>query len=162
MNSIQNVIDLFSKGGIEVTTFVESIDVPDEQLPLIRTVIQPNGSLITWVHSENKYEGSLDKHYDQLKSQIQSIKTLRQRLRTGEWAVAAVFVLFLNAFTLGWQLDVKMQVIRLLLTATAIFLFRYLFRYLIILIFRWYIRRKIQKVFPFPAGGGSMWNKLAL
>lgn len=152
MNSIQNVIDLFSKGGIEVTTFVDSIDVSDEQLPLIRTVIQPNGSLITWVNSESKYEGAVNKHYDQLKTHIQSIRNLRQRLKTGEWAISAVLVLFLNALTLGWQLEVRFQIIRLLLTITTIFLFRYLFRYLFLLIFRWYIRRKIQKVFSPQAG----------
>jgi hypothetical protein len=152
MSSLQDIVDLFSKGGIEVTTFAETLDEQNERLPLIRTVIQPNGSLITWVHPENNDEGALEKHHDQLKTHIQSIKNLRQRLKTAEWAVSAVFVLLLNVLTLEWHLDLKMQIIRLLLNATAIFLLRYLLRYLFTFFFRWYIRRKIQKYFLLPLG----------
>lgn len=149
MSALQDIIDLYGKGGIEVTTFAGTEDTSVEQRPLIRTVIQPNASLITWVHPGKESERVLEKHHEALQSHLKSIKSLRQRLRSGGLVAVLASVLSLNAITA--EFDVSL-VIRLLVSAAAAILLRYLFRYGIFFTFRWYIRRKIQKHFSTLTG----------
>jgi len=152
MSVMQDIIDLYSKGGIEITTFAAAQDASAGQLPLIRTVIQPNASLITWVHSGEESEKAIERHHDTLQSHLQAIKNLRQRLKTGAWVAAVAAVLFFNAYNFDLDLGWGWQVIRLLLSAGAVVLLRYLFRYLILFVFRWYFRRKIQQYFSSLTG----------
>jgi hypothetical protein len=144
MGILQDIIDLYGKGGIEVATFAGIDETTAENDLLIRTVIQPNASLITWVRPGNETEMALERHQVKLQSHLQSIKDLRRRLNAMGWFLTIVSVLVF--YGISAKFDVS-QAVRLIVVAAAAFLFRVLFKYLVLVLFRRIIRQKLRKYF---------------
>ena len=144
MGILQDIIDLYGKGGIEVSTFAGNGEATAENDLLIRTVIQPNASLITWVRPGNETEMALERHQVKLQSHLQSIKDLRRRLNAMGWFLTIVSVLLFYGISSNFDVS---QAVRLIVVAAAAFLFRVLFKYLVLVLFRRTIRQKLQKYF---------------
>jgi hypothetical protein len=142
MGALQDIIDLYGKGGIEVVTFAGTTETSSENDLLLRTVIQANANLITWIRPGKDTESSIERHHEKLQSHLKSIKDLRRRLNAAGWFLTIAFVLLFYGISAGFDVS---QFVRLLAAAAAAFLFRILFKYLIFNIFRRYVRRKLQK-----------------
>ena len=144
MGILQDIIDLYGKGGIEISTFGGTGEAPAGNDLLIRTVIQPNASLITWVRPGNETEMALERHQVKLQSHLQSIKDLRRRLNAMGWFLTIVSVLLFYGISSNFDVS---QAVRLIVVAAAVFLFRVLFKYLVLVLFRRIIRQKLRKYF---------------
>jgi hypothetical protein len=149
MGTLQDIIDLYSKGGIEVATYAGTGVAAAENDLLIRTVIQPNGSLITWIRPGREAESALERHHDKLHSHLQSIKDLRRRLNAVGWFLTIVSLLLFYGISSNFDIS---QAVRLLVIGAAAVLFRVLFKYLVLIVFRRTIRRKLSEFFS-PSTG---------
>jgi len=149
MGILQDIIDLYGKGGIEISTFGGTGEAPAGNDLLIRTVIQPNASLITWVRPGNETEVALERHQEKLQSHLQSIKDLRRGLNAMGWFLTIVSVLLIYGISSNFDVS---EAARLIVFAVAAFLFRILFKYLVLVLFRRTIRQKLQKYFSSSSG----------
>lgn len=147
MGALQDIIAMYGKGGIEVATYAGTGDPPAEKDLLIRSVIQPNAGLITWVRPGFETGDVVDKHTAQLQNLLQSIKDLRRRLNTLEWLASITLIFLFNACTWDSVADLQEQAVRLLISVIAILLLKYVFKYLVFFLIRRYIQRKLLKYF---------------
>jgi len=141
MSALQLLVDMFAKGGLEVTTFSAGDDSENGRLPLIRTVIQPNANIITWVQPGVENPKAWEEHYEKLNNKIRSIRRIRQLINYSSIAVIAAYIAVFNLVTqdlYGW-------LIRLVISIVGAILLRSLLK----LSLRWYIRKQINKYLSF-------------
>ena len=137
MSAVQDLVDMFARGGLEVTTFGDGDGSDNGRLPLIRTVIQPNANIITWVQPGVENPEAWAAHYEKLQSQIEGIRRIRRLFNYGSIAVISAYVAIFNLVSQ----ELTSWLIRFVVSIVSVILLRLILK----LIFRWYIRRQINK-----------------
>ena len=133
----QELVDLYGKGGLEIVTEYEQDAAAAKQPLLIRTVVQPDADIITWVHPGAESVSLWERHQRKLQSKIRSAQRVRWLLKYAGFILVLVPFTIYNAFTR----ELIPLIASFLLSITAAFLFRYL----IALVLRLYIRHQLDK-----------------
>ena len=132
-----DLLELYGKGGLEVVTEKESDQAAANRPLFIRTVVQADGDVITWVHPQVKSESLWELHQQKLRDKIQSIQLARGLLRYFGFVIVSVPLLFYNL-----RVREFIPMIATLLIGLAV---AWLIRYLIAFLIRFYIRKKINQ-----------------
>jgi hypothetical protein len=139
MTAVQDLIEMFAKGGIEITTFDGADGEASERPPLLRTVIQPNANVITWTSRGKEYPQAWVRHYEKLHSRIESIRRIRAYLQYSGFLSYFILVPAVIRSALTEQL--VPFILSLILALVTPFLLRFFFAYAL----RIYIRRQMQR-----------------
>ncbi len=114
MSALQLLVDMFAKGGLEVTTFNAGDDPENGRLPIIRTVIQPNANIITWVQPGVEDPKAWEEHFEKLDNQIRSIRRIRHLLNYSSIAVMTAYIVAFNLVTqdlVNWFIRLAVSIV---------------------------------------------------
>lgn len=142
MNALQALVEMYGKGGLEVTTSADAEEGNPPGRLLFRTVIQPNASIMTWVDPEHHDDQAWQRHHEKLQAHVQSIRQLRSQLNS-IWVVFSIIYVVL-IFAVPAPEDLLYAVTKLVVSVVGVYVLRVSLRY----IARWYIRRQLRKYLP--------------
>ena len=132
MSTLEDLSELYSQGGITVCT-------PEDQI-LVRSVIQPDADIITWVSPDVLKDPSIwDTHLRQVRAKFNFARRLRMVIRNS-WFVTPLPGL------IGIVTSLVEKEFVPLLHGLGISLLFFVVRIGLITLLRFYIRRKINRI----------------
>jgi hypothetical protein len=137
MSAVQDLVDFYGKGGLEITTYSDVDDTAAKRSHLVRTVVQPDADIISWVHLGTVSEEVWEKHLGELQNKVRSIKRVRWLLKYAGFLFVIVPFTIYNAVT--------RELTHLIFSLIISILAAFLFRFVIALSLRLYIRRQLEK-----------------